>query len=176
MSLSLKAAAALVLFGLALHACSNEREGESAEDFAARVGASEEATAPDPAAQESVPVQTPPPASVDVKRLEQLGNIAGADLGPRDGGCTFTVAGSELLLAGAPDDPATSGKAVVRAGGKLYLLEAAPGGMSAIRKGTRFAGQGITIDVSPSAAQSAVLRVTDGQGRAANISGSWICA
>ena len=170
------AAAALALFALALQGCSNEPEGESAEDFAARVGTGEDAAAPDPATQPSVPVQTPPPAGVDVKALEQLGNIAGADLGPRDGGCTFTVAGSELMLAGAPDDPTTSGKAVVRTGGKLYLLDAAPGGMPAIRKGTRFTGQGITIDVTPTAAQSAVLKVTDGQGRVANISGNWICA
>jgi len=169
-------AAAVVLLALALPACSNEREGESAEDFAERVGAGGEATAPDPAAQESVPVSAPPPASIDVRNLEPLGNIAGADLGPRDGGCTFTAGENPLLLAGAPNNPAASGKAVVRAGGKLYLLGAAPGGMDAIRQGTRFIGEGLTVDLTPTTNQAAVLKVTDAQGRSANLSGMWICA
>ena len=168
------AAAVVLLLAFALPACSNEREGESAEDFAERVGAGETAAA-DPA-QESVPVAAAPPASVDMRDLEPLGNIAGADLGPRDGGCTFTAGENPLLLAGAPNDPASSGKAVVRAGGKLYLLGAAPGGMPAIRKGTRFTGEGITVDVTPTTGQAAVLKVTDGQGRSANVPGNWICA
>ena len=168
-------AAAVVLLALALPACSNEREGESAEDFAERVGASGE-TPVAPEAQESVPVAAAPPANVDVRKLEPLGNIAGADLGPRDGGCTFSAGENPLLLAGAPNDPATSGKAVVRAGGKLYLLGAAPGGMAAIRAGTRFTGEGVTVDVTPTAGQAAVLKVTDGQGRSANLSGNWVCA
>lgn len=172
----MRLAAAAVLFVLTLSACSRENEGESAEDFAERVGAGGETAAPDPAAQESVPVSAPPPASVDVRNLEPLGNIAGADLGPRDGGCTFTVGENPLLLAGAPNNPASSGKAVVRAGGKLYLLGAAPGGMDAIRQGTRFTGEGVTVDVTPTTNQAAILKVTDGQGRSANLSGMWICA
>jgi len=169
-------AAAAILFALALSACSNEREGESAEDFAARVGAGNEAAVPDPATQESVPVAAPPPANVDVRNLEPLGNIAGADLGPRDGGCTFSAGENPLLLAGAPNDPAASGKAVVRAGGKLYLLGSAPGGMDAIRQGTRFTGEGVTIDITPTTNQAAILKVTDAQGRSANLSGMWVCA
>jgi hypothetical protein len=169
-------AAAVVLVALVIQGCSREDEGQSAEDFAARVGARQEAAAPDPAAQESVPVATPPPANVDVRNLEPLGNIAGADLGPRDGGCTFTVGESPLLLAGALNDPASTGKAVVRAGGKLYLLGSAPGGLGMIRQGSRFSGEGVTVDVTPAAGQAAVLKVTDGQGRSANISGTWICA
>lgn len=172
----MRLAAAAVLFVLTLSACSRENEGESAEDFAERVGAGGETAAPDPAAQESVPVSAPPPASVDVRNLEPLGNIAGADLGPRDGGCTFTVGENPLLLAGAPNNPASSGKAVVRAGGKLYLLGAAPGGMDAIRQGTRFTGEGVTVDVTPTTNQAAILKVTDGQGHSANLSGMWICA
>jgi hypothetical protein len=168
--------AAAVLFALALSACSRESEGESAEEFAERVGTGGEAAAPDPAAQESVPASAPPPASVDVRNLEPLGNIAGADLGPRDGGCTFTVGENPLLLAGAPNNPAASGKAVVRAGGKLYLLGAAPGGMDAIRQGTRFSGEGMTVDVTPTTNQAAILKVADAQGRSANLSGMWICA
>jgi hypothetical protein len=172
----MRLAATVALFALALQGCSNEREGESAEDFAERVGAGDEAAAPDPAAQESVPVAAPPPADVDVRNLEPLGNIAGADLGPRDGGCTFTAGENPLLLAGAPNDPASSGKGVVRAGGKLYLLGAAPGGMAAIRQGTRFTGEGVTVEVTPTTGQAAILKVTDGQGRSANLSGMWICA
>jgi hypothetical protein len=168
-------AAAVALFAMALQGCSSEREGESAEDFAERVGAGGE-TPVAPEAQESVPVAAAPPASVDVRNLEPLGNIAGADLGPRDGGCTFTVGENPLLLAGAPNDPATSGRAVVRAGGKLYLLGAAPGGIDAIRQGTRFTGEGITVDLTPTTGQAAVLKVTDGQGRSASVSGNWICA
>lgn len=172
----MRLAAAVLLFALALSACSNENEGESAEEFAERVGAGGEAAAPDPAAQESIPVSAPPPASVDVRNLEPLGNIAGADLGPRDGGCTFTVGENPLLLAGAPNNPAASGRAVVRAGGKLYLLGAGPGGMDAIRQGTRFSGEGVTVDVTPTTNQAAYLKVTDDQGRSANLSGMWICA
>ena len=171
----MRLAAAVALFALALQGCSNADESESADDYAARVGAGEATPVP-PAAQESVPVTAAPPADVDVRKLEQLGNIAGADLGPRDGACTFSTGGTELMLAGAPADPATSGKGVVRAGGKLYLLGAGPGGMSQVRQGTRFTGAGITIDVSAGANQTAVLRVTDGQGRSADFSGNWICA
>lgn len=170
------AIAAATLFAVALTGCSRGEEGESAEDFAARVGAGEATAAPDPAAQQSVPVATAPPSNVDVRKLEALGNIAGADLGPRDGGCTFSAGGNPLMLAGAPNDPAASGKGVVRAGGALYLLASAPGGMPAIRSGTRFTGQGITVDVSASSSQVASLKVTDSQGRAATISGTWVCA
>lgn len=169
------AVAAAALFALALAGCSRGEEGESAEEFAERVGSGGNTPVP-PAAQESVPVEAAPPADVDVRNLEPLGNIAGADLGPRDGGCTFTVGENPLMLAGAPNDPASSGKAVVRAGGRLYLLGTARGGMPAIRVGTRFAGEGITVDVTPTTGQAAVLRVTDGQGRATTMSGNWICA
>ena len=163
--------AALLVFALA--GCSNERSGESAEDFAARVGSGEAQPAPaDPA---SAPVSTAVPSDVVVS-LEQLGNIAGADLGPRDGGCTFSVAGSELLVAGAPNDPTARGKAVVRTGGNLYLLDATPGGMAAIRAGTRFAGQGIIVDLASTGAQTATLAVTDGAGRVATLAGNWVCA
>jgi hypothetical protein len=48
--------------------------------------------------------------------------------------------------------------------------------MDAIRQGTRFTGEGISIDVTPTTNQAAYLKVTDGQGRSANLSGTWICA
>ena len=158
---------------LVLAACSDTQESESAEDFAARVGPQVGASAA-PAAIETTAVAAPPPAGVDVLALEQLGNIAGVDLGPRDGGCAFMSNGTELLLAGAPADPASAGRAVVRAGGGLYLLASA-GGLSAIRQGTRFSGEGVTVDVAGSG-QAATLTVTDGAGRQTAFSGSWVCA
>ena len=48
--------------------------------------------------------------------------------------------------------------------------------MDAIRQGTRFTGEGVTVDVTPTTNQAAVLKVTDAQGRSANFSGMWICA
>lgn len=167
-----KAVTVLALGALALAACSNEQEGESADDFSARVGSAAETAGPAPVA--TTAVQAPPPANVDVLALEQLGNIAGVDLGPRDGGCTFTSNGTELLIAGAPDDVASAGRGVVRIGGKLYLLASA-GGLPAIRQGTRFTGEGITVAVS-GAGQSATLTVTDSAGRSKAVAGSWVCA
>lgn len=158
---------------LVLAACSDGQESESAEDFAARVGPQASASAV-PAPVETTAVAAPPPAGVDVLALEQLGNIAGVDLGPRDGGCTFASNGTEMLIAGAPADPASAGRAVVRAGGKLYLLASA-GGLPALRQGTRFTGEGITIDVA-GAGQASTLTVTDGAGRQKALSGSWVCA
>lgn len=164
--------AALAIGALALSGCSNEQEGETADDFAARVGTAEGSAAP--AAVETTAVQAAPPASVDVLALEQLGNIAGVDLGPRDGGCTFSSNGTELMIAGAPSDPASAGRAVVRVGGKLYLLASA-GGLNAVRSGTRFSGEGVTVDVA-AAGQSSRLTVTNGAGQSKAVSGSWVCA
>jgi len=158
---------------LMLGACSNAQEGETADDFAARVGApSDDAGAP--AATETAAAAAPPPAGVDVTALEQLGNIAGVDLGPRDGGCTFSSNGVEMMIAGARNDPASSGRAVVRLGGKLYLLVSA-GGLNAIRNGTRFSGEGLTVDVV-AAGQASKLTVTDGAGRSKAVLGTWVCA
>lgn len=166
--------ATAALLALALGACSNEQSGESADDFAARVGSPEGSAAPGPGAIETTAVQAPPPAGVDVLALEQLGNIAGVDLGPRDGGCTFSSNGVELLIAGAPNDPASAGRAVVRLGGKLYLLASA-GGLNAVRNGTRFSGEGVTVDVA-AAGQASKLTVTNGAGQSKAVSGSWVCA
>ena len=159
---------------LAVAACSDAQESESAEDFAARVGDGGTAAPATPAALETTAVAAPPPAGADVLALEQLDNIAGVDLGPRDGGCTFMSNGTELLLAGAPADPASAGRGVVRVDGKLYLLASA-GGLPAIRQGTRFSGEGITVDVAGSG-QAATLTVIDGAGRQKAVSGNWICA
>ena len=153
----------------ALAACNNNRDGESAEDFAARVG--EPGT---PAPTETSAVAAPIPAGVDATALEQLGNIAGVDLGPRDGACTFTSGGAELMIAAAPDDFASAGRGVVRAGGTLYQL-ASTGGLPAIRRGTRFLGQGITVDIQ-GAGQSSNLTVTNAAGQSKTFPGTWVCA
>jgi hypothetical protein len=157
----------------ALSACSNAQEGETADDFAARVGT--QAGAPVGAAPAEISaIAAPPPAGVDVLALEQLGNVAGVDLGPRDGGCTFASDGLEMLIAGAPADPASAGRGVIRLGGQLYLL-ASVGGLNALRQGTRFSGEGVTVDVAGSG-QAATLTVTDGGGRQKAVAGSWVCA
>lgn len=172
--ISLRTSALAAVLVLALGACSSEQDGESADDFAARVGTTEGTGEAAPTPVETTAVQAAPPANVDVLALEQLGNIAGVDLGPRDGSCTFVSNGTELLIAGAPNDIASAGKAVVRAGGKLYLLSST-GGLAAVRKGTRFSGEGITVDVAGSG-QAATLTVTDGSGRSRAVPGSWGCA
>ncbi|MBO9517358.1 MAG: hypothetical protein J7493_04765 [Porphyrobacter sp.] len=165
-SIVLAAVAALALAG-----CSQKSDNAD-DDFASRVGANGEAAPAAPVA--TTAVVGPPPAGTDVRTLDQLGNISGVDLGQRDGACTFTSEGTETLIAAAPADPASAGRAVVRVDGKLYQL-ASSGGLPAIRKGTRFTGEGITVDVGGND-QSAVLTVTDTAGQVRTIGGKWICA
>ena len=171
----------LAALPLALAACSSERDGENADDFAARVGGQDSATGGQTAsAANATPVATPPPAEVDVTQMEQLGNLAGADLGQRDGGCTFQSGGTELLIAGAPADPAAAGRAVVRLGGNLYMLTMAGGGMPAVRSGATFAAEGVTVHVAPAQGpqdrRSADLTVTDSSGASRTVAGEWVCA
>ena len=142
---------------LTLAACSNEGEGETAEDFAARVGEGQGAT-PAPVATTAVQAAVP----------------AGVDLGPRDGACTFTSGGTELMIGAAPDDFASAGRGIVRAGGTLYQL-ASTGGLPAIRRGTRFLGEGITVDIQ-GGGQSASLTVTNAAGQSKTFPGTWVCA
>jgi hypothetical protein len=165
----MRAIAFAAVLCVALAGCNNNSDGESAEDFAARVG--EPGT---PAPIETTAVAAPIPAGVDATALEQLGNIAGVDLGPRDGACTFTSGGAELMIAAAPDDFASAGRGVVRAGGTLYQ-HSSTGGLPAIRRGTRFLGQGITVDVA-GGGQSSTLTVTDSAGKAKTFPGTWVCA
>lgn len=177
----MKALALVVLASFALAACSNERDGENADDFAARVGGAESPAAGGTASvAEATPVDTPPPAGVDVTALEQLGDISMVDLGRRDGGCAFQANGTEMLLAGAPADPGAAGKAVVRLGGKLYLLDMASGGMPAVRGGAAFAGPGMTVTVAPvagdGARRDASVTVASGAGGSKVYTGQWICA
>jgi hypothetical protein len=155
---------------LALTGCSQKNDND--DDFASRVGANGQAAPAAPV--ETTAVVGPPPAGTDVRTLDQLGNISGVDLGQRDGACTFTSDGTETLIAAALSNPASTGRAVVRVDGKLYQL-ASNGGLPAIRQGTRFSGEGITVDVAGND-QSAILTVTDTAGQVRTIGGKWICA
>ena len=170
--------ACVPLLALALAACSGERaEPESADDFASRIGGVEggavSAEAPSTAAAS-------PPPGADVTQLEQLRDIGGVDLGPRDGGCTFMDGNREIVIASGLNEPTLPGKAVVRVGGGLTLLDAPPGGLQAIRGGTTFSGEGVTVQVAPAAgaeaSRPATVTVSDANGKSATYSGKWICA
>lgn len=175
-----------VLIAFALAACSQEpAEQESADDFAARIGTSAEGAAKplDP----SQPTMDMPnkakaeaPAGADVTALQQLGDVGGVNLGPREGGCTFMSGGEAMIIAAGLKDRAMSGKAVIRVGDGLVLLDSGPGGLAAIERGTTFRGEGMTVAIRAAAgeAQSRPAQVTvtaeDGATRA--YAGDWICA
>lgn len=161
-----------------LAACSQQGESESAEDYATRIGGSDQGAATAPVA--TAAVRAAPPAGADVLALEQLGNIADVDLGPRAGGCTFSAQGTEMLIAAAPADRALPGKGVVRVGGQLLLLDAAPGGIDGLRDGSSFTGEGVTVTVAPEGAagqrRPADLTIANAEGRAKTVSGDWVCS
>jgi hypothetical protein len=168
---------------LALTACSQQgAEQESADDFASRIGqngtTSSNPSQPDPNAPNTA--QPAPPANVDLTTLQQLGDVGGVNLGPRDGGCTLMVGEQEMLIAAAMSDKALPGKAVVRVGNALVMTDAAIGGLEAIKRGTTFEGEGFKVTVRPAAgdAQSrpANVVVSDASGKTQNYSGMWICA
>lgn len=168
---------------IVLAACSQQgTEQESADDFAARIGQDGsqqlDPAQPDPDAPNVA--QAAPPANVDLTTLQQLGDVGGVNLGPREGGCTLMVAGKEMLIAAAMKDKALPGKAVVRVGDALVMTDAAIGGLDAIKRGTTFAGEGFKLTVRPAAgdAQSrpANVVVSDASGKSQSYSGTWICA
>lgn len=168
---------------LALAACSQEPAPSSsdADDFAARVGAPGTSTtggaavvAPD--AVETTAARIAPPPNTDVTQLERLGNIGGVDLGPRAGGCTFSADGQEMLVAAGPGDRALPGKATVRVGGKLILLDAPPGGYDQVRAGTTFNGEGFSVLVQPTGRDTGQMTITDVQGRQKAFNGRWVCS
>lgn len=179
---------ASVLVALALAACSQEPAAqEGADDFAARIGSEAPAGGNTAALDPSQPTmgdpnknQAVPPAGADVTELQTLGDIAGVNLGPRDGGCTFRTGGTEMLKAVAMDERAMGGKAVIRIGGGLVRLDSGPGGLAALRDGTVFRGEGFEVDIAPAggAAQSrpATVTVTADGGKSQTYSGNWICA
>jgi hypothetical protein len=172
----------LLAIPLALAACSSEQAAqESAEDFASRIGQDGEPTAGggvDPDKPNTV--AKAPPANADLTQLQKLGDIGGVDFGPRDGGCTLMVGKNEIIIAGAMNDAAIPGKAVVRVGDSLTLADAAAGGLDAIRDGTSFAGEGFTVSVAPAAGDAqrrpANVTVTDSAGKTQSYSGNWICS
>lgn len=176
----------LPLIVLSLAACSGEpTEQESADDFASRIGSSEggtEASRQNPQATAEMPnvAATTPPQGADVTQLEQLRDIAGVDLGPRDGGCTFMDGNREILIASGTNEPTLPGKAIIRVGGGLTVLDGDPGDLSLIRNGTTFKGSGVTVQVAPAAGNGqtrpANMSVSSADGQSVTYSGNWICA
>ena len=166
-----------LLPALLLAAC-NSQPGDdtgSAQDYAARVGASGSATESiDPQAQNAAQPIAPPPGS-DVRQLERLGDISQVNLGLRDGACTFSSEGAPLLVAAAPEEPTLPGKATVRIGGRLLLLDALPGGLAEIRDGTTFQGEGFTAELARAQNNNANLTITEREGEARTIAGKWAC-
>ncbi|MGI8944392.1 MAG: hypothetical protein ACR2FJ_09235 [Qipengyuania sp.] len=165
-----------ILAAMLLAGCGSEpAEQESAEDFAARVGAGGTGAEGAPAPVETTAYKAPPPPNSDVLELEQLGNISGVNLGPRAGGCAFSANGTEMLVAAGPRERALPGKATVRVDGKLLLLDAPPGGFEAVRDGTVFNGEGFSVLVTKTGRDTANMTVTDAQGREKVFDGRWVC-
>ena len=174
----------LPLAVLALAACSSEpAEQDSADDFANRIGQNSEgaqldSSQPDPNAPNTA--NEAPPAGADLTQLAQLGDIGGVNLGPRDGGCTLMVGNEEMLIAAGMKDKALPGKAVVRVGDSLTMVDADVGGLDAIKAGTTFNGEGFTVTVAPAAgdqqSRPANVTVRDAAGKTQSYSGKWICA
>jgi len=175
----------LPLAALALAACSSEpaAEQESADDFATRIGQSGEGAQLDPSQPDPDAPNTAndaPPAGADLTQLAQLGDIGGVNLGPREGGCTLMVGNEEMLIAAGMRDKALPGKAVVRVGNSLTMVDADVGSLDAIKAGTTFNGEGFTITVAPAAGEQqsrpANVTVRDASGKTQSYSGKWICA
>ena len=161
---------------LSLAACGQTGEGpatDGAADFANRVG-----TAQAPAPGQAIATEAAqggPPVDADVKILDDVGYIAGVDLGQRAGTCAFQVDGMDKLMATGPAERTMAGKAVVRIGGTLYRLDGGPGGFAAVRDGTVFKGEGITVGVQPTGPGRAQLTVTDRNGETKTMVGDWNC-
>ncbi|GMM94448.1 hypothetical protein [Qipengyuania sp. MTN3-11] len=167
--------AAVIPAALLLAACGSQAPDgtESAEDYAARVGAS--GSAAEGAARPNAAQPVAPPAGSDARRLERLGDISSVNLGLRDGACTFSADGEALLVAAAPSEQTLPGKATVRIGGQLLLLDALPGGLDEVRQGTTFRGEGFTAELARAANDNAELTITDQEGEARIIAGKWAC-
>ncbi|MEX0342581.1 MAG: hypothetical protein AB3N06_08340, partial [Erythrobacter sp.] len=145
----------LPLAVLALAACSSEpSEQASAGTFADRIGqgGDQAAVAQADPGKPNTAVAVPP-AGTDLTSLQKLGDIGGVDLGSREGGCTLMVGNDEMIVAGGVNDGAIPGKAVVRLGDSLVVVDAAAGGLDAVRDGTTFDGEGFTISVAPAAGE-----------------------
>ena len=172
------------VMALALASCSGDpTPQESADEFANRIGGGSEAVELDPSQPDpNAPnvASAIPPEGADLTQLEQLGDVGGVNLGPREGGCTFMAGDRELIIAVGMKEPTIPGKAVVRVGNELVLVDAGPGGLSAIKGGTTFSGEGFTVQVAPASGEAqsrpANVIVSDAAGKQQNYSGNWICA
>lgn len=177
----------LALAPLVLGACSQEpAPQESAGDFASRIGGgavnssgANGQAGPSNADKASSTANALPPSGADVTALQSVGDVAGVDMGPRDGGCTLMVGDDALLMASSLKDRTMSGKAVIRVGDGLVLLNGAPGGLKAVRSGNTFTGEGVTVAIRPAAGdaqtRTATATVTAADGKTQNYSGNWIC-
>ena len=173
----------MVFAAILLAACSQGTDTAPAgDDFAERVGAGQGGGAPEgsvAAADSTVADTSAVPAGADPMALEKLGNIGRVDLGPRDGGCTFSQGGTEMLLVGAPNDAAVQGRGVVRIGGELINMTAQDGGLDAIYAGPTLSADGITVKIVPAAGEGTVRTAdlyvaADGKQRKF-ASGQWAC-
>jgi len=190
--------ATLVLLALLLSGCQGQQDGK-------RPG---EAPAPATGAASSVPDGRAPAAAMDGGRPSQGvtesravdgasigGDGSQIELGALSSGeletltlegelaCGFSVDGDMLLLARgdvASEEPA---RGVVKPGDQLETV-AAPGGFDAMLRGTRFHGDGKTIDIEPTGAASgdgesppapATLTYHRADGARRVLAGQWQC-
>ncbi|GAB5347469.1 hypothetical protein [Alteriqipengyuania sp. 357] len=173
----------MLFAAILLAACSQgEDTAQGSDDFAARVAVGEGEPAPQgsvAAADSTVARTSAAPEGADPMELEKLGNIGRVDLGPRDGGCTFSQGGTEMLLVGAPNDAAVQGRGVIRVGGELVNMTAQDGGLDAIYAGPTLTAEGLTVKIVPAAGEGTVRTAdlyvaADGKQRKF-ASGQWAC-
>ncbi|MXP28567.1 hypothetical protein GRI58_07000 [Porphyrobacter algicida] len=168
---------AISLLGLSLAACGQRQQSDnSANDFAQRVGTGKVVDSSTDAPGVNSAVKASPPATGDVFQPEKLGDISHVKFGPRAGGCTFSVDGKEMLVAAGPQDRNLPGKATVRVGGKLLLLDAPPGGYQAVKNGTTFSGEGISVAMMPTAKGKGTMTITNTAGQTKAIAGDYVCS
>lgn len=168
---------AITVLGLSLAACGQRQQnGDSANDFAQRVGTGKivDSSTEQPGVNSAV--KAPPPATGDVFQPEKLGDISHVKFGPRAGGCTFSVDGKEMLVAAGAQDRDLPGKAAVRVGGKLLMLDAPPGGYQAVKSGTTFSGEGFSVAMMPTAKGKGTMTITNTAGQTKTIAGDYVCS
>lgn len=121
--------------------------------------------------------------------LQALGSLAGVDLGPRMGGCTFQHDdGRDLLVTGAAEHRGVRALGAVRSGGVIVPLQSPEQiGYDGLLGGPVLIGGGLTVQVRPAAGEGARegglttwkanLGVTDTNGQRRIYSpGKWVCA
>ena len=121
--------------------------------------------------------------------LQALGSLAGVDLGPRVGGCTFQHSdGRDLLVTGAAQASGVAARGAVRSGGVIVMLQSPDRiGVDGLKAGPTLTGGNLTVQVRRAAGEgeksgavtswNANLGVTDTDGRQRLYSpGRWVCA